>query len=1078
MAKVTKEQMTVEEVLQGLESCGWQDGRSLVQFEPYSDIGGFYVRDVLQKKVMELNKNIFDSLEMYEREELWDKVMSALETSNPVWLLDALKYGVEVIYKRRRLRLRLFDYENPANNIYFYLQEVVFVGEKDRVRPDITLFVNGLPLVIIEVKDKYIEGSFRKAVAQINRYEQECPRLFSFVQLGVAYGDEVRYMGVWPNVNMEDRNGRKMFVWRDEQEKKSNIMDLLQVKRILPFIYDYVFFAGEETDKGLFKIVARYVQYYATEKAFKRARLYVDGKSEERKGLIWHWQGSGKTFAMFFLAQKFFSYAYQKEPIVFFILDRRDLVRQLFTELGQIHFAFKSRFKKVETVKDLIRILKDIRQAEESGNLAHRGLYVTTLQKFRVDEDVEKSIDKFIKKYGEIEKREILLLVDEAHRSIFGDTGALVQRVFKNALWFGFTGTPILQREKNTFDYFAYPDKEEYYLDRYFISQSIKDKFTLPIAYTAIKEKKADVLLDMKDIKEFVREWDKYGDLEEGETKVSAEVKRKINNRRIFLGNPERIKKMANYIAERIEQDTEDFLFKAMVVAVDRKACVQYKKELDRALQEKFGSQAKSWSEIVMSYQQNETDNKINKYVKEVSDRYEEREPDKVNRAIVERFKKKADPRILIVTDMLLTGFDAPDVKVMYLDKPLYGHRLLQAIARVNRLLAEKGKRFGLIVDSIGILGYINQTMEFYNSFVSDEALKEDFKQNLLRNTDKILSEFEKEIKSVKDELKNLRFRGEDLFVDVEKTVQAVEDRDILVWNDIDEKLGKIALYLFDEEVMDDDSMYLRKLWGRLRHLLQLYVSLGAHPNKVDYIREVGVIKFLVDRVRQLQRSDEYFSLDQSFWQELNNFIVNNVKIGPIQEVGKAVFDEKYIETLNRGEVKVNNIIVADYYFTLVQSLKSEINDPIYKEIYEKIQNLRNKWVQGKLELEEFFKGLQTQGQAIENYKNKTKNQPIERRIVMILNKIVNNELLSEFKELAFTEFTKVLKRIIKGEGRLVTTVEKKMLAEAFLTDLFVEAGNVLKPEVEERLEQITQKFINYYVIDILESDKSYKIEK
>ncbi len=1077
MAKITKEQMTVDEVLQGLQSVGWQDGRKLVQFEPYSDIGGFYWRDILQKKVMELNKNIFDSLEKYEREELWDKVMSALETSNPVWLLDALKYGVEVIYKRQRLRLRLFDFENPGNNIYFYLPEVVFVGEKDRVRPDITLFVNGLPLVVIEVKDKYIEGSFKQAIAQISRYEQECSRLFSFVQLGVAYGDEVRYFGVWPNVNMEDRNGRKVFVWRDEQEKKSNIMDLLKTERILSFVYDYVFFAGEETDKGLFKIAARYVQYYATEKAFKRACQYVDGKDKERKGLIWHWQGSGKTYAMFFLAQKFFSYAYQKEPLVFFILDRRDLVRQLFTELGQIHFAFKSRFKKVEKVKDLIKILQSIRKAEKSGNLAHRGLYVTTLQKFRVNEDVDKSIDQFIKKYGAIEKKEIMLLVDEAHRSIFGDTGALVQGVFKNVLWFGFTGTPILQREKNTFAYFAYPEKEEYYLDRYFISQSIKDKFTLPIAYTAIKEKRADILLDMQDIKEFVKEWDRYGDLEEGEIKVPAEVKRKIDNRRIFLGNPKRIKKMADYIAERIEQDTEDFKFKAMVVAINRKACVQYKKELDRALQEKFGSEAKGWSEIVMSYNQNETDNEINKYIKKLFDRYNERDTDRVNRAIVEQFKKKTDPRILIVTDMLLTGFDAPKVKVMYLDKPLYGHRLLQAIARVNRPLAKKGKKLGLIIDSIGILSYINETMEFYNSFVSDEILKEDFKQNLLLNTDKILSEFESEIKKLKKELVSLKFQGQDLAINIEELAQAVIDKDVYVWNKTNDKLSQIALYLTDDKAAINDLIYLKRLWDRLNHLLRLYLSLGAHPTKIYYLREVAVIKFLVERVNQCQKKDQQLPLRQLSWQELNNFIAQNVQVGRMQEVGQVMLDGKYIKKLQKGESKVDNIVVADYYFSLVKSLQEEITDPIYKEIYEKIQDLRQRWALGKVELEEFFHNLQTQSRAIENYKNKTKNQPADKKAILILNKLVNKELLAKPKELAFKELQGVLQKILNKNSVLISTTEKKMMAEALLTDLFIEAGEILKPEAEERLEQTVSEFINFYIINILESSQKHEWE-
>jgi len=180
----------------------------------------------------------------------------------------------------------------------------------------------------------------------------------------------------------------------------------------------------------------------------------------------------------------------------------------------------------------------------------------------------------------------------------------------------------------------------------------------------------------------------------------------------------------------------------------------------------------------------------------------------------------------------------------------------------------------------------------------------------------------------------------------------------------------------------------------------------------------------------------------------------------------------------NKGEIKVNNIIVADYHFTLTQSLKSETSDPIYKEIYEKIQSLRNKWMQGRLELEEFFKGLQAQSKAIEEYKNKIKSQPADKRIIMVLNKLVNKEILFTPKKLAFRKLSKCLQELLNKNSALITTAEKNMLAEAFLEDLFIEAGDAIKPEMEERVEQLAQKFADSYVANILESHMKKQNER
>lgn len=286
-------------------------------------------------------------------------------------------------------------------------------------------------------------------------------------------------------------------------------------------------------------------------------------------------------------------------------------------------------------------------------------------------------------------------------------------------------------------------------------------------------------MLTEEEIKAFIEEYLRAR--EEGidiidrlDPSLYKKVSEYINKIRVFLMNERRIDKLAEYIAERVEDDTEGFKFKAMVVAVNRVACARFKHSLEKYLVKKYGESAREWVEVVMTYNYNDTDPEIVSYREELTRRFGTSDMNEINREIQRRFLEKENPRILIVTDMLITGFDAPILKVMYLDKPLYEHRLLQAIARVNR--PYQGKEFGLIVDSLGLIEHLSKTLALYE-VIADEESRKDLEENLVENIESRVKEFEQLLKRVKETLSSLRLGDQDVSIDLEDLKKKLREK-------------------------------------------------------------------------------------------------------------------------------------------------------------------------------------------------------------------------------------------------------------------------------------------------------------
>ena len=580
--------------------------------------------------------------------------------------LNALRYGVDITDSatRKTKNYKLLDFENPANNHFVVTNQFYFAGNAENIRPDILIFVNGIPLVDIEAKSATVKGvNFEDGIGQIKRYERNARSLFVPNCFNIATDGHATVYGA-------TYASKQYFLrWRDEElaqqlggDLEMTLQSLLEPSRILDIIQNFILF--EKTAEGTIKKIARYQQMRAANKLVQRVR---DGK--DRRGLVWHTQGSGKSLTMFFAAWKLrFDPAFQN-PKVFVVVDRVDLDDQIF------EVFMNCGGKNVERVTSRENLAKRI----ESGAA---GIYITTMQKF--DELPKGVVDS-----GEFTS----VLIDEAHRTGYGDYGIHLRSVLPNAFLFAFTGTPI---EKAHREFGVANEKHfERYLDYYSIKQAVEDHATVPVAYEARLSKFA---IDNEEL-------DAQFDLATAD--LSSDEKHaliaKFGRKEALIKLPKRMKAISQDIFEHFKAYVEPSGFKAQVVCYDREAAALYKQMFDTLM-------PKEYSEVVYSEGDRNADNEeLRRHVKTKQE----------IKTIIERFKNPNDSlKFLIVCDMLLTGFDAPIEQTMYLDKPLWGHNLLQAVARTNRI--EQGKEYGKIIDYYGMTRNLIESLDFDEREIED----------------------------------------------------------------------------------------------------------------------------------------------------------------------------------------------------------------------------------------------------------------------------------------------------------------------------------------------------------------------
>lgn len=550
--------------------------------------------------------------------------------------------------------IKLVDFENLENNEFTVTRQFEFVGY-EKVIFDVVLLVNGIPLIIVEAKRPVIREDvdpIKEGIKQLQRYARDAPQIFKYLAF-TCVTDGLFFKYGW---------NRKFFEWKEplnEYKKdpfKTAILQIFDKANFLDIIENFVVFRVKR-DK-ITKRIAWYQQFRSANRIVKRV---VEEK--EKKGLVWHFQGSGKTLTMLFAAWKLKRIPELENPTILLIVDRIELQNQLRDEFEALPWT---------------AIATSRRELERKLREDTREVLITTIQKFGKVEEI-------------LNRREnVIIFVDEAHRSQYGKLASRLRMAIPNAFIFGFTGTPIDKGPlgRSTFRVFCLPTEK--YLDRYSVRQSIADNATVPIHYLA---RLPEYHIDRETLdKEFLSITEGLS-LREQQRVLDKSVRLKP-----ALKAKDRIKKVIADMANHFRQHVEPLGFKAMIVTVDRDACARYKEALDKHLPHDY-------SKVIFTPAANDPP-RLRKHHRT---KYEQKR-------IIEDFKDPSKkPKILIVTDMLITGFDAPILQTMYLDRPLRDHLLLQAIARTNRPYSTGNvqKIGGLVVDYVGIVENLDKALNF-----------------------------------------------------------------------------------------------------------------------------------------------------------------------------------------------------------------------------------------------------------------------------------------------------------------------------------------------------------------------------
>ncbi len=594
---------------------------------------------------------------------------------------DYLQNGIPVRYtangEAKDTIVYLVDYANPDNNSFIIANQWTFI-ENSKKRPDVLLFINGLPLVLMELKSPSREETDASAAyRQIQNYKHEIPTMFvynaicvmsdlAFSKAGTITSDETRFME-WKTVDGSYENTKYA-------QFDTFFKGLFQKERLLDILKNFICFCAE--NRGMAKILAGYHQYFAVRKAIESTKhaTTTDGKG----GVFWHTQGSGKSLSMVFYAHLLQSAL--NSPTIVVITDRNDLDGQLYAQFAKCKDFLRQTPIQAESRAHLTQLLNGIKA---------NGIFFTTMQKF---EEAGEPLS---------ERRNIIVMADEAHRGQYGlsekidaQTGKIkigAARVIRNSLpnatYIGFTGTPVSLNDRNTREVFGD------YIDVYDMTQAVEDGATRPVYY---ESRVVKLKLDEKTLRLIDAEYDLMA--QNAEPEVIEKSKKQLGQMEAVLGNDNTINSLVSDILEHYENYRANLLTgKAMIVAYSRPIALKiYRKilELRPNWQNKIAvvmtssnNDPEDWREII--------GNKAHK------------------EELARKFKDNNDPlKIAIVVDMWLTGFDVPSLATMYVYKPMAGYNLMQAIARVNRVFADK--EGGLIVDYVGIAGALKQAMNDY----------------------------------------------------------------------------------------------------------------------------------------------------------------------------------------------------------------------------------------------------------------------------------------------------------------------------------------------------------------------------
>ena len=821
---------------------------------------------------------------------------------------------------QKAFTLKYIDWAKPENNVYHVTDEFVVDGTKKQCRPDLVLFVNGIPFAVLENKRRDKNQSIEEAISQHIRNQKKdvgIPRLFHYSQILLAVqpnqvkyavtGTRAKFWSVWKEEN--EKETQKLIKSKASGEDAENrlpteqdrsMVALCNPQRLVDLIYKFIVYDGAE------KKIARYQQFFAVQESLKRIQQ-TDADGTRKGGVIWHTQGSGKSLTMVMLSKAIALEDAIVDPRIIIVTDRINLDKQIY----KTFLNCGKNVKKARSGNDLIELLKD------KGN-----------------ENITTILDKFQtalkRKDFKDESQNLFVLVDESHRSQYGTAHAKMKNMLPNACYVGFTGTPLLKNEKSTARKFGG------FIHKYTIDQAVADESVLPLLYEG-RSAKLSVNKEQID-KGFER---LSAPLSE---EAQKDLKKKFATISKIYESNQVVEEVAYDISRHFCQNWQGTGFKAQLAVPKIDTAIRYQ----RYFESQTDPSLKINSRVVFTPPDSRTDyddvwteasNEARKYWTLLMEKY--RSQEEYENDVVERFNDPTNEvELIIVVSKLLTGFDAPRNAVLYLAKPLVEHNLLQAIARVNRLF--EGKEFGYIIDYVGVLGKLDEALTSYSAF-------EGFDEEDLKGT----------VQDIKDQIRKIPGLLSDIW-DVFKQVQNKKDLESLERQlgpkDIrDDFYNRLSLYLralqvgfsSDEFYTEFTDQHIQSFKDELRFFQKMRMSVQQRYAEIVSYKEYE------PRVRKLL--DTYVDAHE------------------IEQVTKQVniFDQSMVhEALEAyGKTPASKADMIAHQMKKVITENLEKDEAFYKRFSEMIEETIKAFQEGRIDEKEYLeKVLSTQSDFQSGY--------------------------------------------------------------------------------------------------------------
>lgn len=802
--------------------------------------------------------------------------------------------------------VKLIDFDHIHNNDFLVTRQFVIKGQQETVKPDIVVFINGMPIAVLECKSPFKETKVNENVGKYDGFQQlirymngrdasfveGAERLFytNFITgilnkytafigtISSGYKHYVEWKDAYPMENKDvfDFQNTPQNILLQGVFKKENLIDIMQ---------NFIVYDVDKENSRKIKKVCRYQQFRAVQKSLKRLE---EGKTPLSKGgVVWHTQGSGKSLTMVFLAKKIRNHKRLFNATILIVTDRTDLDEQIYdTFNNNITNGTPVRAESIEDMKTLLRN-------------SNAQIVTTTIQKFQSEKEESKLQDLtqgetlYLEKEYEVlsNKSNIVVMTDEAHRSQYKGTAANLRTALPNAAFIGFTGTPIDKEDKST------PRTFGSYIDKYSIKQAVEDGATVKIVYEG---RRPELHISGESLEELFDE--AFGDRTDEEKEA---IKEKYANKRSVVEADERIEEVAKDMLKHYKEYIYPNGFKAQIVCVSREACVKYHNALNKHMKEIMGEELEC--KIIFSGSNNDEP-----HLREHHTTKEEQKD------IIASFKKKTSESklcFLIVKDMLLTGFDAPIEQVMYLDRPLKEHTLLQAIARVNRTCGD-GKKCGYVVDYYGVLDFLEEALAIFD--------KEELGKPM------------ESMSSLYDEMMSLR----------ENVMRMFQGRDK---NNIDDLVKVIE----PEDKRAEFEVAYKKFVGAVETLMPGHVSTDIQNDVkwLSYIRAAA--KFRFNPEKKLDISD----CGEKVKSLISEHLTSNGVMQWIEPI--TLFEDDFeskIESQASDEAVASSM---EHAIKNVINVKMDENPVYFTSLLEKLQQIleetKNDWIEKKARLKEFI---------------------------------------------------------------------------------------------------------------------------